>query len=82
MPLDGRPDATSVLAQGQRQTIPDDVIDAPLPPSVELCPPPCVGSEAKSGSHREGGHPTTWSAEQHVYEVIFSKNDSTYDVAR
>ena len=80
--LDGRPDETSVLAQGRRRTIPDVVIDAHLPPSRELCPLACVGSKAKPGSHDEGGRPTAWSAEQHVYEVIFSRNDSTYDVGR
>jgi hypothetical protein len=71
-----------MLAQGRRRTIPDVVIDAHLPPSGELCPLTCVGSKAKPGSHDEGGRPTAWSAEQHVYEVIFSRNDSTYDVGR
>ena len=80
--LGGRPDETSVLAQGRRQTIPDVVIDAHLAPSRELCPLARVGSEARPESHGERRRPAAWSAEQHVYEVIFSRNDSTYDVGR
>ena len=80
--LDRRPDETSVLAQGRQQTIPDAVIDAYLPPSRELCPLARVGSKAKPSPHTEGGLGAACSADQHVNEVIFSKNDSTYDVGR
>jgi hypothetical protein len=50
------------------------------PPLKELCSMACVGSKAKAGSNHSRRQRAVWSVERLSNEVIFSKNDSTYDV--
>jgi len=78
---------SSVLAQDGSRAIPEPVLDGRHPPTrpppaKELCATAHVGSRAKPGSDHDRGWLAAWSVEQPLNEVIFSKNDSTYDVAR
>ena len=71
---------SSVLAQDASRTIPDLVLLATTPPPKELWSMACVGSRAKPGSNHSRRRRAAWSVERLSNEVIFSKNDSTYDV--
>ena len=86
---------SSVLAQDGSRAIPQPVLDGRQPPTQtppatppatppvkELCATAHVGSRAKPGSDHDRGQLAAWSVEQPLNEVIFSKNDSTYDVGR
>ena len=82
---------SSVLAQDGSRAIPQPVLDGRQPPTQpppvtppvkELCATAHVGSRAKPGSDHDRGRLAAWSVEQPLNEVIFSKNDSTYDVGR
>jgi hypothetical protein len=56
------------------------VLDATTPPLKELWSMAYVGSKAKPGSNNSRRPRAAWSVERLSNEVIFSKNDSTYDV--
>jgi hypothetical protein len=75
-------DGSSSLAPDGRRAIPDRVIDAMVPPSGELCATTCVETRTKPGSQASDAPRNAWSVDLPLNEVIFSKNDSTYDVGR
>jgi hypothetical protein len=56
--------------------------DVQPPPSKELYAPAYVGSKAKSRSEHLTERARTCWVERLFNEVIFSRNDSTYDVGR
>ena len=77
------PDESSLLAHDRPRAIPDPVSSVPPPVSRDLYPPSRVRSKAKKVSKPgPSGGLVAWSVEQRLYEVIFSRNDSTYDVER